>query len=372
MEDQNKKIKLDFEELLIRFRAEKPDSTYRFTNGEFIQRKSGKKWVRICQHNHVLSTCKPCGGKSICQHNIHRDQCKKCNGCEHDRLKRDCVKCKGQNICEHAKRRTLCIECNGSSLCEHQRRKTTCVECKGSSICEHLVRKSTCIKCKGSGICLHGNVRTICKECGGGSLCIHNQRHYICIECKGGAVCDHLKIKSRCALCGGSEICKKCNIRRKYVDDYCKRCHPDYVETGAGSSKIACKYIDAMEELLKCKIEHYHYDLESKEIIGSEHRPPEWHKKPIDGYIEEDKIAVEFFGNYYHGHPDHWKDDENATNHFGKVFKSLFYDTERKMQKLKDLGYIVYYAWESDFRRFKDVEFITYIFEDKLEWRSKE
>ena len=84
-----------------------------------------------------------------------------------------------------------------------------------------------------------------------------------------------------------------------------------------------------MEVELNIKIQHRHLDSDNYQWVGDEHRPLEWQRKPVDGYYEDNysQIAIEFLGDKYHGHPRLWKDDQDATNHFGIKHKDLYEDT---------------------------------------------
>ena len=58
-------------------------------------------------------------------------------------------------------------------------------------------------------------------------------------------------------------------------------------------------------------------------------------------------IAIEFLGDYFHGHPRLW---ETGAGPFGQNFEDLFRNTEQSLAKLHRLGYQVLYAWESDYK----------------------
>jgi len=237
---------IDYLDLLHYFQLKYPKRIYRF-NGRFIQQKSGKNgWKRICNvHGRVATSCTICGGTSICQHR---------------KVRSFCSLCKGGGICIHRKIRARCYDCNGVSTCIHKRQKAQCKECNGSAFCEHKTRYTTCKICCGTSIC------------------------------------DHGKLKNVCIICGGSKLCKKCHVKHGINDGYCIKCHPEYIETGKGTSKVSCTCIDELEKHFNCQIEHYHYDLMSKKLVGSEHRPELWPAKPLDGFFRlgENKIAIEF------------------------------------------------------------------------------
>lgn len=147
----------------------------------------------------------------------------------------------------------------------------------------------------------------------------------------------------------------------------CNHCNPNFVFSGYGCSKIACKYFDALELKLCIKIQHKH--LDKQQWVGAEHRPTAWPRKGVDGYyMDTCPIAIEFLGDYYHGHPRFWGLDGEECDKWDRKFKDLFADTETKLAKLKSLGYKVYYVWESDFTKNpEDALGVRHEFIDKLE-----
>ena len=114
--------------------------------------------------------------------------------------------------------------------------------------------------------------------------------------------------------------------------------------------------MDELEKEIGVSIQHVHYDKAAKTVSGEEHRPLQWRAETVDGYYEnkDDRktpFAFEFLGDHYHGHPRLWRDDPEAKSFFGdKRYKDLFEETEKKLQKLVDLGYWVIYIWESEYR----------------------
>ena len=128
---------------------------------------------------------------------------------------------------------------------------------------------------------------------------------------------------------------------------YCIRCHPDYVESEAGVSKIACEFMDAYEKELNTTIIHKHCDYVSKTWVGDEFKIPEWKQKLVDGLFKGTKYVLEFNGDEFHGHPSKLK--KKTHNMYGKSYVELFKETKRIYDKLTKLGYTVWYVWESDY-----------------------
>ena len=65
----------------------------------------------------------------------------------------------------------------------------------------------------------------------------------------------------------------------------------------------------------------------------------------IDGY-KNNKI-FEFLGDYFHGNPNKYN-SVNYNQICHKTFGELYENTIQKFNKLNDLGYSIYYIWESD------------------------
>jgi hypothetical protein len=329
--------------LVERFRQEYPANKYRLSKDGFVLRqlagKTGKNgWRRMCACHRMYQNC-----------TIH-----------------------GKVHCKHRKPWGLCPDptCNnGDALCTHKKPKSRCLDVAcggGGSYCMHRIFRSICPdpQCGGGKAwCVtHIQPKRLCPDpqCGGGnSLCAgHGLEKCRCPDpqCGGGAsICTHGIMKTRCPdiECGGGSGLCACG---KHIakDGYCTKCHPDYVEQMRGFSIIACKFIGALESQLGIPIQHIRYDAEQKVVSGQEHRPDGWKKKAVDGYYQEadgTKVAIEFLGDYYHGHPSQW-----GGTVFGRPCKDMFTKTEEKLQKLSSLGYRVMYVWEYDYPRKKVME----------------
>lgn len=149
------------------------------------------------------------------------------------------------------------------------------------------------------------------------------------------------------------------------------KCQPGYITPTAGMSKICCKFMDDFEKELGIKIQHAHYDYLIGSVVGEEYSDPRWAKKRVDGfYVDTNgtKIIVEFMGDYFHGHPRYWKNDEDALNCYHSTYKSTFERTKLHLQKLRALDYKVMYVWESDYKTkpaISTIASICFIFEDE-------
>ena len=121
-----------------------------------------------------------------------------------------------------------------------------------------------------------------------------------------------------------------------------------------GVSKIACRFIDHLSAELGVTIIHQHYNEDTCEYEGTEHKWfDSWNWRRVDGFfVTKDSsnnrrpVAVEFLGDYWHGHPNsrqmvEWKE---------KMFKK----TQGRLRQLRNHedNYIILYIWESEYQVF--------------------
>jgi hypothetical protein len=93
------------------------------------------------------------------------------------------------------------------------------------------------------------------------------------------------------------------------------------------------------------------------------HRQVYISNKQVDGFDPIMKIIYEYLGDYWHGNPEKYNQNEiNVKCH--KTFGELYVDTINKFKKLKSLGHGIKYIWENDWKRFKSgIDFIPKILE---------
>lgn len=111
---------------------------------------------------------------------------------------------------------------------------------------------------------------------------------------------------------------------------------------------------DLQRNLSGVLVQHVHYDKVSKTVTGSEFVLPERKHKKVDGYyvdVHGEKIVIEFLGVEFHGHPSLWGEDGHARNHFGIRHCDNFRKTEQMLQAVSNLGYVVRYVWENEYRK---------------------
>jgi hypothetical protein len=144
--------------------------------------------------------------------------------------------------------------------------------------------------------------------------------------------------------------CEVCWAQAKAKNGrHCKNHDPEYPSTG-NKSKIACKFLDALEKELNQEIMHYHV-ANNGIVTGKEYRIPDTDYS-ADGYIAETKTIYEFLGDYWHGNPETQKLD--TKNKKKKTHADSYNDTFRRFKNISDKGYTIYYIWEKTYNDIKD------------------
>jgi hypothetical protein len=121
-----------------------------------------------------------------------------------------------------------------------------------------------------------------------------------------------------------------------------------------GYSKISCKFIEKLSELLGVPIRY-------ARSINGEYRIPET-RYDADGFIEKYydfiNIIIEFHGCDVHGciieDCKFRRNKSKETNRYGREFKIAYEKTQEKINKLKELGYIVVELWECEYKNIRD------------------
>lgn len=72
----------------------------------------------------------------------------------------------------------------------------------------------------------------------------------------------------------------------------------------------------------------------------------QWYK--VDGYDPETNIVYEFYGDYWHGNPDIFKDNDINPS-VGFTFGELYERTIKREQALKNLGFTLITMWENNY-----------------------
>lgn len=124
----------------------------------------------------------------------------------------------------------------------------------------------------------------------------------------------------------------------------------------SGASKVACRWLDRLQNELNCSLQHIHYDQVSQSTVGNEFRPPEYPKYRVDGYSADTKTIYEFLGNHFHGHPDLYdasKPARDNLNFCNMRIDQLYQKTEKRLQQLHEAGYCIIYIWESEFKQYE-------------------
>lgn len=148
--------------------------------------------------------------------------------------------------------------------------------------------------------------------------------------------------------------------KQSHKDGFCTTCHPDYIPTFSGASRIACEFIDELGSQLGVRdIQHKHYDPLTQTMTGDEKCIQQYR---ADGYfmphIEQKlpfdtskHVVVEFYGNAYHGFPNNEKKEE--VNYFGKSYGEMYEATIKREQAILGLGYRIIRIFENEYKDWK-------------------
>jgi len=72
----------------------------------------------------------------------------------------------------------------------------------------------------------------------------------------------------------------------------------------------------------------------------------------FDGYCKETNTVYEFMGDFYHGNPKLYnQNDINPVNK--KTFGELYSETLKRLELIKNEGYNIITIWESDYKNRK-------------------
>jgi len=122
---------------------------------------------------------------------------------------------------------------------------------------------------------------------------------------------------------------------------------------------------------LGVKLQHHHLNIDEARWEGEEHQLVEWRKKAVDGYNEDLKLVVEYFGGDVHGHPSRWENNPDEVDRNGRKLQRNYAKTIEMMQKVKSLGYRVIYVWDADVNTKTGISRLPTVYRefiDHLEW----
>lgn len=259
-----------------------------------------------------------------------------------------CIECARKNHADEYIDFTLKCEdckeiqpCYGVLLSDGTQQKRWCLQCAITNHAnEYIDFTSKCIDCNS-------------KRPGFGIIEADGTRRYKwCADCaKINHADEYVALTAVCITgCG----------KHSHKDGYCTTCHPDYIPSMTGASKIACEFIDELARQLGVKdIQHKHYDTISSAITGDEKKidkyrvdgyfiPAAEHKLPFD---TSKPVIVEFHGNQFHGFPNNeYKDD---FNHLGKRYGDLYEKTTQREKALSEMGYRIIRIFANEYIEWK-------------------
>jgi hypothetical protein len=102
------------------------------------------------------------------------------------------------------------------------------------------------------------------------------------------------------------------------------------------------EWVKYVAETEKIKIRHFYSDEGQFTIPGTLYK--------ADGYCQENNTIYEFHGSIFHGDS---RDAKYVADYmlYGRTMKERYNDTQKKKQKIIELGYNYVEMWEYDWRR---------------------
>ena len=135
-------------------------------------------------------------------------------------------------------------------------------------------------------------------------------------------------------------ICKKHGVFQQiagghYLGHGCPKC------SNIGYSKPQIKWLNFLSKYYNINIQHAEND--------GEYLIPET-KYRADGFCKENNTIYEFHGDFWHGNPNIYKDDDiNIKTKCS--YRELYEKTLKKEERLKKLGYNLVVIWEYDWKK---------------------
>ena len=218
-----------------------------------------------------------------------------------------------------------------------------------------------------------------------GDKYLYHKTNYVCAKKKVIITCkthgdfeqtsnNHLHCQKGCDKCGGSmtlttdEFVSRSKKIHKNKYDYSKT---EYTSTNSKVTIICPKHgefkqsaSDHMNGKKGCKKCSWKISKPEMEFLSHvkvdiiDYKIPSWRNKNVDGYDSKTNTIYEFLGDYWHGNDS--KYNQNAIHPSRKItYGDLKKLTFNNLNKLKSLGYIVKYIWETDWNDFKNEKVTT-------------
>jgi len=151
------------------------------------------------------------------------------------------------------------------------------------------------------------------------------------------------KLSLSCKTCGErfegriqdkwKKFCKKC-----FVSKYQKKSSRN---NGIFYSKKAVNWLETISEKEKINIQHaenggeYSFCMNGRKIF-------------FDGYCKKTNTVYEFHGDYWHGNPEMYKEDD-INKKTRKTFGELYRETMERENYIRKMGFNLITIWENKF-----------------------
>ncbi len=256
-----------------------------------------------------------------------------------------------------------CIYSNQFTCGSNQIVHWKCLQtCKDQPDCKHEWLSTICNrKRRGCPYCKHGshNQRPCCKN---KSFASWDKSEKLLCYCSDNLfkpedilINSHRKVKFNCYNCNRIFVRRLEQVTEHNA--WCPRCSPN------GISKIACSYFDEYENYYGVKVQHIHFDSfgfangdEHVVIIGKK-------KYRIDGFIPETKTAIEFHGDYWHGNPQIFKENDLFSKRRNITYGDQYRRTIKKMEILSK-SVNLKFVWEKSFKEWSKDKSQSFPIED--------
>lgn len=122
--------------------------------------------------------------------------------------------------------------------------------------------------------------------------------------------------------------------------------------SNGNASHAACRSLDMFSEIFQKDIQHVHFG-HSRNVSGFEKKVSGGTLMQVDGWIKEDKIVFEYFGNEYHGFPPSVSEYERSRRSSiirSKTYSELYDDSMKRLSKIQKIhpDWKIYIIWEHE------------------------
>lgn len=193
----------------------------------------------------------------------------------------------------------------------------------------------------------------------------YTKLHFICPEGHAGEIqwSDFQQGKG-CSICGGTKKKTYEHIKEQFEKEGYTLLSEEYMNwrtplwficPNGHKHKITWNMFQQGQRCSKCssrvsKVSQEWLDSIDIPVCNREkYKVIEGKRFYFDGYDPTTKTVYEFLGDYYHGNPRKYSQEDFFSWNKKITFGDKYYKTLQKFEKLKVTGYSVFYVWENDY-----------------------